>query len=183
MYPFTPEEGVGVHGTSAGERLPCHDDGAGVAVGNRIASAHRVEVGGESADVVPRHDTPVAAAKAFVGGREGDGLIHLEERHGWVARVVLKFAHDAMIASLDNLFANVDVRQFFRPQHLHAAGHLILMFRVERIRVLFALIVVEGGVAVEAFPLFPEVLGGGVVDVFGTHHRFEPQCPPTGEGA
>ena len=44
---------------------------------------------------------PVAAAKAFVGDGEGDGLIHLEERHRWVARVVLEFAHDAVIAALD----------------------------------------------------------------------------------
>ena len=165
------------------QRLPDDDDGAGVAVGNRIASAHGVEVGGESANIVPRNHTPVAAAKAFLDDGEGDGLIHLEERHRGVARVVLEFAHDAVIAALDNLFANVDVRQFFRPQHLHAAGHLILMFRVERIRVLFAFVVVKGCVAIEAVPLFPEAFGGGVVDVFGMHHRFEPQCPPTGEGA
>ena len=57
------------------------------------------------------------------------------------------------------------------------------MFRVERIRVLFAFVVVEGGVAVDAFPLFPEAFGGGVVDVFGITDGLVAQRPPTGEGA
>ena len=43
IYPFTAGEGVGVHGSAAGQRLPNDDDSAGVAVGNRIASAHGVE--------------------------------------------------------------------------------------------------------------------------------------------
>ena len=152
IYPFTPERESGFMELPPGSGSHDHDDSAGVAIGKRIASAHRVEVGGESANIVPRNDTPVAAAKAFLDDGEGDGLIHLEERHRGVARVVLEFAHDAMIAALDNLFANVDVRQFFRPQHLHAAGHLILMFRVERIRVLFAFVVVKGCVAIESRP-------------------------------
>ena len=57
------------------------------------------------------------------------------------------------------------------------------MFRVERIRVLFAFVVVKGCVAIEALPLFPEALGGGVVDVFGITDGFETQRTPTGKVA
>ena len=52
---------------TAKQRFPNDDDGAGVAIGERIASAHGVEVCGEAAHVVPRHDTLVAAPEPFVG--------------------------------------------------------------------------------------------------------------------
>ena len=148
-------EGVGIHGTTAGQRLPDDDNGAGVAIGKRIASAHGVEVGRESANIVPRHEAPVAAAKAFVGDREGDGLIHLEERHGWVARIVLEFAHDAMIASLNDFFAYFDVGKRLLPEHVDAGSHVVYVFLIKRIGIRFAFIVVKCGVTVHTFPLFP----------------------------
>ena len=47
----------------------------------------------------------------------------------------------------------------------------------------FAFSVVEGGVAVDTFPLFPEALGGGVVDVFGITDGLVAQRLPAGQGA
>ena len=47
----------------------------------------------------------------------------------------------------------------------------------------FAFIVVERGVAVNSFPLFPESLGGGVVNVLGMTDSLEAQRLPTGHGA
>ena len=173
-------EGVGVHGTAAGQRLPDDDNGAGVAIGKRIASAHGVEVGGEAADVVPRNHTAVAAAKAFVCHGEGDSLIHLEQRHPRIARIVLKFAHDAVVAALNDFFADADVGEFFFPEHLHVCVHFGFSGFEEGIGARFAFIVVKGCVAVDTFPLFPEVLCGGVVDVFGITDGLVAQRLPAG---
>ena len=106
-------EGVGVHGTAAGERLPNDDDSTRIAIGKRITSAHGVEVCREAANIVPRHDTPIAAAKTFVCHGEGDSLIHLEQRHPRIAGIVLEFAHHAVVAALDDFFADADVGEFF----------------------------------------------------------------------
>ena len=176
-------EGVGVHGTAAGQRFPRHDDSAGVAVGNRIASAHGVEVGGESADVVPRHHTPIAAVKAFVGDGEGHSLIHLKQRHPRISRIVLKFAHHAVVAALDDFFADADVGERLFPEHLHVCIHFGFSGLEEGVGAGVSFIVVEGCVAVDAFPLFPEVLGGGVVDVFGITDGLVAQRLPAGHGA
>ena len=47
----------------------------------------------------------------------------------------------------------------------------------------FALVVVKCCIAVHTFPLFPQVLGGGVVDVIGAADGLVAQRPPTGQGA
>ena len=129
---------------------------------------------------MPRNHTPVAAAKAFVGHGKGYGSVHLEERHPGVAGIVLEFAHDAVVAALDDFFADADVGKFFFPEHLHVCVHFGFPGLEKGIGTRFALVVVEGGVAVDTFPLFPVVLGGGVVDVFGITDGLVAQRLPAG---
>ena len=111
---------------------------------------------------------------------EGDRLIHLEQRHPGVAGIVLEFAHHAVVAALDDFLADADVGKFFFPEHLYVCVHFGFSGLEKGVGARFAFIVVEGCIAVDTFPLFPEALGGGVVDVFGITDGLVAQCLPAG---
>ena len=88
-----------------------------------------------------------------------------------------------MVAALDNLFADSDVGEFFFPEHLHVCVHFGFFGLEVGIGPRLAFVIVKCCVAVYTFPLFPEVLGGGVVDVVGVTHGLVAQRPPTGQSA